>query len=184
MSDRTFVLIHIVDQNRLLSVLAENLPSCGLPTRDNPQFMYQGVTYEVFGVLDHFGDTHAFSTGARLLAVLTKITGSQERAAALLEAVEPMHGDANAAVMVTRNADGTISAVVPSNDYYGLTLVRAITSTNGLFRKHLTATADALIARQASASVPDPVSSSTDATADSGAVAVDEDPTAVPHCQK
>jgi hypothetical protein len=65
-----------------------------------------------------------------------------------------MFGKPQNVVTVNRADDGTITVNVPDNDYYGLSIVRALKSRVNMLNGQLTSTADALIAAKAAASTP------------------------------
>jgi hypothetical protein len=158
MSENTLVLIHIPDEHRIITGFANRLPASGLVASDKSKFMLKGQIYDVLDVMDNlgeiydaydpmdrFGDTPSHSSGQRLLDVLTKMTGNQQSAVALLEAAEPLLGRPQNIVSVNRADDGTISlsAVL---DYFEFTIVRARKSRGDTQGQQLAATADALIA--------------------------------------
>ena len=108
----TFMLIHITDTDRFLTTdEPELLVNFEMTAGGKAKFMFDGTIYEVCDVVYNF--LSGGSTGQRLLALLSALTGSEEKSAAILERSESLTDFSG--VYVTRNDDGTISASIDEN---------------------------------------------------------------------
>ncbi len=85
---KTFMLMHITDTDRFITIdTPEYLVDFGIAA-GKPKFTFEGTIYEVSDVVYSYEPLTTATTAMRLLSLLTTLTGSEERAASLLERSE------------------------------------------------------------------------------------------------